>query len=149
MPSLSESEVQVFIHLCIEEAFSSVLRVHLLKFKCCQISRWCSLISRYCPPKKGQAQNYILGCFSFGHWLVQLSMRLCYTIIIIVMLKTTFNFIKHNHKWPPQEWICLQSLYLLTYYLCIGFSVRLLSTVISTIHCIQAVHLLNMWFYLR
>ena len=32
------------------------------------------LASRFiCPPKNGHARKYILDCFSFGHWLVELS----------------------------------------------------------------------------
>ena len=81
MPSFSESELQIAIRLCIEEVFSSVVRVHLMKFKCCQISWWCSLISLYiCPPKKGHGQKYILDCvhlvLSYYRWL--LNMRLFY-----------------------------------------------------------------------
>ena len=46
--------------------------------------------------EEGPRPKIYFGLLSFDHKLLELSMRLFFTIIILMMLKTTFNFIKRE-----------------------------------------------------
>ena len=46
--------------------------------------------------EEGPRLKIYFGLLSFGYKLLQLSMRLFFTLIIIMMPKTAFNFIKDN-----------------------------------------------------